>query len=989
MSDMAAFLCRACGGILELVDGKSLCRCKFCGTIQSVPLLDSAEKAELCARAETLRREFRYDKAIALYEELIRLAPTDADLYWALTLCRYGAELSPDGSVSLNRIQAHSVLSDEDYKLALKFADSEARAFMERQAEQIDRVRREGVELSGGAEYDIYICAREADENGRRVMDSVIAAELYSRLTAEGFRVFSPQKSLEDKAGGEWEPYIFAALTSARVMIVVGTSAESFEDVWVRNAWSRFSELSGKTIIPVLRDMPPSELPEELSKLQALDMSRLGAESDLISAIKAFTGEMTATVRDVRDDSENDPLIRRAELFLEDGDFKRAEDICAQLLSKSPNNAGAYVIRLLAEYKLANESALDDMTENFAVSENYRLAMRYGGEPLRARLKEHSNRSLYRKFTARLNNAADNERECLAAAADLRTLGDYADAAELAESAEKKVAKLREEGEIKRREGVYGLAAKAVSESTDAAILRSAEHSLRSLGDYKDAPALAEKCAAKLAELPAMPTVTFTDDEPKLWKKYLPFAAGGAVLLAAAVIIIVSANVSRKPRAVEEVSTQSTVSVSSTDNLSREKDEKYAKADACLKNGDYSEAELIFTALGDYKNSAEMVNECKYRSAAAMLENGEYDIAERAFERLGDYSDSRGMILRCRYQKAQHLLEIGDTAAAKPIFEELGGRWECEDFLKQIDYIEAERLLDAGKYKEARDAFEAIWQYSDSLQRFYEARYKYAAELFESGDYSTASSEFYELIGYEDSEDQYRRAKYFQGVEYEKEGDLKKSYLAFRSAEGYDDWLEQMTRVRNKYIRTKPTYFGFGKYYYSYVYSEKKYALEWSVMDIKGDMALVRTDIIDYRQFDDNTPNCSWENSSLREWLNGDFYDNAFNDNEKAQICTSVFETSSGKYDYIGTSGSGISDKIFLLSTAEAKNTRYYGDLNKTYLSAYAQKKLPDDYNQLFCWGCDRPLTQFYDERGNELPPNVDTTTRNCVMIAMWIYIGD
>lgn len=984
MSDMAAFLCRACGGILELVDGKSLCRCKFCGTIQSVPLLDSAEKAELCARAETLRREFRYDKAIALYEELIRLAPTDADLYWALTLCRYGAELSPDGSVSLNRIQAHSVLSDEDYKLALKFADSEARAFMERQAEQIDRVRREGVELSGGAEYDVYLCAREADENGRRVMDSVIAAKLYSRLTAEGFRVFSPQKTLEDKAGGEWEPYIFAALTSARVMIVVGTSAESFEDVWVRNAWSRFSELSGKTIIPVLRDMPPSELPEELSKLQALDMSRLGAESDLISAIKAVTGEKTAAVCG---DGENDPMIRRAELFLEDGDFERAEDICAQLLSKSPNNAGAYVIRLLAEYKLANENALDDMTENFAVSENYRFAMRYGSELLRARLKEHSNRSLYIKFTALLSNAADNERELSAAAADLRTLGNYADAAELAESAEKKVAKLREEYEIKRREGVYGLAAKAVSESTDAAILRSAEHSLRSLGDYKDAPALAEKCAAKLAELPAMPTVTFTDDEPKPWKKYLPFAAGGAVLLAAAAMIIVSANVSRKPAPVVEVSTQSTVLVRSTDTLSQEKDEKYAKADACLKNGDYSEAELIFTALGDYKNSAEMVNECKYRSAAAMLENGEYDIAERAFERLGDYSDSRGMILRCRYQKAQHLLEIGDTTAAKPIFEELDGRWECEDLLKQIDYIEAERLLDAGKYKEARDAFEAIWQYSDSLQRFYEARYKYAAELFENGDYSTAAKEFHELIGYEDSETQYLRARYHYGLQLEEEGDLKNSYLVLENTKDYEDGAHQLTRVRNKYIRTKPFDFEFGRYYYS----NDKYAsaLRWKVMDIQGDMAFVRTDIIDYQPFDNNDPDCTWENSALREWLNGDFYEDAFNDNEKAQICTSVFETSSGEYNYVGTSGSGISDKIFLLNTAEGELTRYYGDLDKAYLSIYSQKKLPDDYGQLFCWGRDRPLTIFYDDRGNELSPNVDTTTQNCVMIAMWIYIGD
>ena len=197
--------------------------------------------------------------------------------------------------------------------------------------------------------------------------------------------------------------------------------------------------------------MPPSELPEELSKLQALDMSRLGAESDLISAIKAVTGEMTVAVRNVRGDIENDPLIRRA------------EDICAQLLSKSPNNAGAYVIRLLAEYKLANENSLDDMTENFAVSENYRLAMHYGSEPLRARLKERSNRLLYRKFTARLNNVGDNERELSAAAADLRTLGNYADAAELAERAEKEIDELREKSEIKRRDGVYELAAKAVS----------------------------------------------------------------------------------------------------------------------------------------------------------------------------------------------------------------------------------------------------------------------------------------------------------------------------------------------------------------------------------------------------------------------------------------------------------------------------------------------------------------------------------------------
>lgn len=92
---------------------------------------------------------------------------------------------------------------------------------------------------------------------------------------------------------------------------------------------------------------------------------------------------------------------------------------------------------------------------------------------------------------------------------------------------------------------------------------------------------------------------------------------------------------------------------------------------------------------------------------------------------------------------------------------------------------------------------------------------------------------------------------------------------------------------------------------------------------------------------------------------------------------------------YVSTSGSGISDKVVLLNTDEAENTYLYGDLDKNNLSIYAHGNLPKDYETLFCWGRDRPLTNFYDERGNELPSNIDTSTENCVMITMWIYIGD
>lgn len=972
---MAAFLCRACGGALELVNGRALCRCPYCGTVQSVPLLDSEEKAELCRRAEQLRREFRYDKAMALYERLIRLSPTDADLYWALTLCRYGAELSPDGSVLLNRICAHSVLSDEDYKLALKFADDETRVIMKQQAEQIDIARRSGIELAGNAEYDVYLCAREADENGRRVMDAVIAAELYTRLCAEGFRVFFPQKSLEDKFGGEWEPYIYAALSSADVMVVVGTSAESFDEVWVRNAWSRFS----KTIIPVVRDMSPSELPDELAKLQVLDMSRLGAENDLITAIKALTGKKSEASETA---DGNDPLIRRASLLLEDGNFKKADETAALLLSRSPDNAEAYVIKLLAEFGLPNENALDSTTDDFLNSENYRLAMLHGGEPLRHRLKEHSSRAMYAKFTARLNAAerSGNEREILASAAELETLGDFSNAAELAENARLKAADMRE----KRRSDLYERAVKTLAESNDVSELRSAEHCLRSLGDHNDAPALAEKCAARIAELTA--AVSFSDDEkPKPRRKYLPFAAAGAgaVVLIAVAAVIVSANLTRKPAATSDITPRGEISENAPPN--DEQAEKYAKACAELKDGNYSEAELLFTVLGNYMDSAKKLNECKYRSASALLESGEFDMAQRAFERLENYSNSGEMVLQCKYQKAQRLLENGDINSARALFNELNGKWESKNFIKQIDYIAAEKLLNSGDPEAAEKAFKALGSYSDSAERVKEARYKSAAKLMESGDYQAAAAEFAELGSYSDSRTQYCRAYYNIGLELAAQNKYPEAISALEEAESYSDAAQQMTKVRNKWIKyaydTKYAYFEFGCYH-NHSYNDSGKPIEWRVLTIENDMALVyAVSAIDYLQFDSADPECTWQNSSLRRWLNGSFYETFFTASERAQIRTSIFETASGNLNYIGTSGSGISDKIFLLNTEEAKKTPWvYGWLMKYMITIYAQEKLPQDYGTLFNWGRDKPLCP---------DSSVDATSFHCVSPAMWLYIGD
>ena len=81
-------------------------------------------------------------------------------------------------------------------------------------------------------DYDVFICYKETDDNGKRTMDSVLANDLYHQLTQEGFKVFFSRITLEDKLGTEYEPYIFAALNSAKLWSLLGTRPEYFSAVW-------------------------------------------------------------------------------------------------------------------------------------------------------------------------------------------------------------------------------------------------------------------------------------------------------------------------------------------------------------------------------------------------------------------------------------------------------------------------------------------------------------------------------------------------------------------------------------------------------------------------------------------------------------------------------------------------------------------------------------------------------------------------------------
>ena len=180
-------------------------------------------------------------------------------------------------------------------------------------------------------------------------------------------------------------------------MVVLGTRPEYFNAVWVKNEWSRYLSLvktSGgkKVLIPAYKDMDPYDLPEEFSHLQAQDMSKLGFMQDLIRGIKKIAapkapGPATAPAAPASAASASiAPLLKRAFMFLEDGDFARADEFCEQILNQDPECAVAYLGKLMAELNVRQRGELKNCAAPFDGSKNYQKAVRFGDAALKDEL---------------------------------------------------------------------------------------------------------------------------------------------------------------------------------------------------------------------------------------------------------------------------------------------------------------------------------------------------------------------------------------------------------------------------------------------------------------------------------------------------------------------------------------------------------------------------------------------------------------------------
>ena len=509
---MAILKCKMCGGSLNVTDENAVCECEFCGTKQTVPKSGNDENiAELFNRANDFRASFNFDKAERIYDQIIENDPDEAEAYWGLILCKFGIEYVKD-PVTMNRVPTchrssyDPIVTDINYKNALKYANVVQKPIYEKEAKQIDEIQKGILTLARDEEpYDIFLCYKETDASGKRTPDSVLANDIYHQMTNQGYKVFYAAITLEDKLGSAYEPYIFAALNSAKIMLVIGTRPEYFKAVWVKNEWSRYLQIikkdMKKVLVPCYRDMDAYELPEEFAHLQALDMTKIGFINDIERACERVCGKKNQPKAPAYQTQGAAPsganvanLIKRMYNFIEDGENSDANEYAEKILDIDCECAEAYIGKLLLENGVKSLPQLQNKKINTS-TKTYRAIMKYATPERRAEVEKYA--TMYEE--SRYKNALllFEEKNYANALNAFQAIKFYKESSVYITKCENEINRIKNEAEVARKNEIYDRAISLFNSAKYA----QAKREFLSISPFKDSASYALKCDEKIKQI--------------------------------------------------------------------------------------------------------------------------------------------------------------------------------------------------------------------------------------------------------------------------------------------------------------------------------------------------------------------------------------------------------------------------------------------------------------------------------------------------------
>ena len=273
-----------------------------------------------------------------------------------------------------------------------------------------------------------------------------------------------------------------------------------------------------------------------------------------------------------------------------------------------------------------------------------------------------------------------------------------------------------------------------------------------------------------------------------------------------------------------------------------------------------------------------------------------YSIAAAMFEEVGDYLDARELAQRCR------------TLAEETKADELETLYQrCADRIKDpLVYKDSDKLRKLISQLETingyKDAGEMLKDCKSRLQKKDRKRkIKIRTTL--------AVLVLLIILGIEGLHTGF--IKYYAGIAMLKYGKAETAEKVFRSLAGYkdaDEYLQQAEMTRFKYAKAGETV-SFGDF-------------KWLILDVQKNVTTmiaveIEKDHMFYSvPFNEEGGETTWEDSSLRNWLNNEVYETCFSDNERMHMLSQTCERSENP-EY-GTSYEGTEEYLSILSVEQA-----------------------------------------------------------------------
>ena len=185
----------------------------------------------------------------------------------------------------------------------------------------------------------------------------------------------------------------------------------------------------------------------------------------------------------------------------------------------------------------------------------------------------------------------------------------------------------------------------------------------------------------------------------------------------------------------------------------------------------------------------------------------------------------------------------------------------------------------------------------------------------------------------------------------------------------------------------------FGSYEQDNNTSNGREDIEWLVLAKEGDRALVISKYtLDYQKYNSTDTDVTWDTCSLRKWLNSEFLNVAFSEDERA-IIPSMTVSADRNPNYSTSPGNTTTDKVFLLSITEAEKYFTSDSARQCQETTYCNVRGGNKTRASRHWwlrspGGDADLAAYVFYDGSVIAYGNYVHNGNAVRPALWVDFG-